>query len=162
MKTFTFDIMLNGRFVCTLKYKYRALFPIDFEELYISTGNTWCGRDAVVRCATEEEKAKLFDALAKENKRWNAEKKVIEDIKPKPKKDNATYKKVSDKPEYEFKPFERVLIRDQKTDKWVVGLYGSKRKVGQYNYICVGALSVYCIPYEGNEHLLDTTDDPED
>lgn len=33
MKTFVFDIMLNGRFICTLKYKYRALFPIDFEDL---------------------------------------------------------------------------------------------------------------------------------
>lgn len=33
MKTFTFDVMLNGRFVCTLKYKYCALFPIDFEDL---------------------------------------------------------------------------------------------------------------------------------
>lgn len=33
MSTFTFDIMLNGRFVCTLRYKYRTLFPIDFEDL---------------------------------------------------------------------------------------------------------------------------------
>lgn len=33
MKTFVFDVMLNGRFICTLKYKYCALFPIDFEEL---------------------------------------------------------------------------------------------------------------------------------
>lgn len=33
MKTLVLDIMLNGRFVCTLKYKYCALFPIDFEEL---------------------------------------------------------------------------------------------------------------------------------
>lgn len=33
MKTFVFDIMLNGRFVCTLKYKYCALFQIDFEDL---------------------------------------------------------------------------------------------------------------------------------
>lgn len=32
MKTFVFDVMLNGRFVCTLKYKYCALFPIDFED----------------------------------------------------------------------------------------------------------------------------------
>ena len=32
MKTFVFDIMLNGRFICTLKYKYCALFPIDFED----------------------------------------------------------------------------------------------------------------------------------
>lgn len=33
MKTFVFDVMLNGRFVGTLKYKYCALFPIDFEDL---------------------------------------------------------------------------------------------------------------------------------
>ena len=33
MKTFVFDVMLNGRFICTLKYKYCPLFPIDFEDL---------------------------------------------------------------------------------------------------------------------------------
>ncbi len=33
MKTFVFDIMLNGRFICTSKYKYCALFPIDLEDL---------------------------------------------------------------------------------------------------------------------------------
>lgn len=33
MKIFIFDVMLDGRFVCTLKYKYCALFPIDFEDL---------------------------------------------------------------------------------------------------------------------------------
>ena len=33
MNTFKFDIMLNGRFVCTLRYKYCALFPIDSENL---------------------------------------------------------------------------------------------------------------------------------
>lgn len=33
MKHLFFDIMLDGRFICTLKYKYCALFPIDFEDL---------------------------------------------------------------------------------------------------------------------------------
>lgn len=33
MKTFVFDVMLNGRFVCTLKHKYCPLFPIDAEDL---------------------------------------------------------------------------------------------------------------------------------
>lgn len=33
MNTFKFDIMLNGKFVCTLRYKYCALFPINFEDL---------------------------------------------------------------------------------------------------------------------------------
>lgn len=33
MDKFVFDIMLDGRFICTMKYKYNALFPIDLEEL---------------------------------------------------------------------------------------------------------------------------------
>ena len=33
MKIFVFDVMFNGRSVCTLKYKYCSLFPIDFEDL---------------------------------------------------------------------------------------------------------------------------------
>lgn len=33
MNTFIFDVMLDGRFICTLKYKYCALFSIDFEDL---------------------------------------------------------------------------------------------------------------------------------
>ena len=33
MKIFVFDVMLNGRFICTLKYKYCPLFPIDVEDL---------------------------------------------------------------------------------------------------------------------------------
>lgn len=35
-----------------------------------------------IRPATEEERQKLFDAMTKEGKRWNAEKKVVEDIPP--------------------------------------------------------------------------------
>ena len=34
-----------------------------------------------IRPATEEERKKLFDAMAKEGKRWNAEKKVVEDVR---------------------------------------------------------------------------------
>lgn len=36
----------------------------------------------IIRPATDEEKQRLFDAMAKEGKRWNAEKKVVEDIEP--------------------------------------------------------------------------------
>lgn len=42
---------------------------------------TWgFGREDTMRPATEEEKQRLFDALAKEGKRWNAEEKSIEDL----------------------------------------------------------------------------------
>lgn len=97
--------------------------------------------------ATEEEKQRLFEALAKEGKRWNAEKKVIEDIKK----------------EYQFKPFERVLVRDSKDSLWHIDLYeGMLGDDNEYNYRCMAADWVYCIPYEGNEHLLDTTKDVEE
>lgn len=33
MKKFVFDVMLNGRFICTLAFEYCPLFPIKYEEL---------------------------------------------------------------------------------------------------------------------------------
>ena len=33
MKELIFDVMLNGRFVCTLKYKFCPLFPIELDDL---------------------------------------------------------------------------------------------------------------------------------
>lgn len=33
MYVISFDVMLNGRFVCSLKYQYCSLFPITEEEL---------------------------------------------------------------------------------------------------------------------------------
>ena len=32
MKEFIFDVMLNGRYVCTLKYRFCPLFPITEEN----------------------------------------------------------------------------------------------------------------------------------
>lgn len=142
-------------------YLYYAA-TVDSGELYISTGNTWCGKNSIVRHATEEEKTKLFDVLGKEGKRWNAEEKVIEDIKQKPKKECATYKKVYDKPEHEFQPFERVLVRDSPNGEWIPSIFGHKTKNIHFSYACLGSSWEYCIPYEGNEHLLGTRDDPED
>lgn len=39
-----------------------------------------CTSQELLRPATETEKQRLFDALAKQGKRWNAEKKCIEDL----------------------------------------------------------------------------------
>lgn len=33
MKKFVFDVMLNGRFICTLAFEYCPLFPIKYEDL---------------------------------------------------------------------------------------------------------------------------------
>ena len=99
--------------------------------------------------------------LKKVNKRLNLETLEVENIGSIPKRPKPTYKKESDPTEHEFEPFEKVLVRDQKTDKWTVDLYGFEEKEDGYNYQCVGGCCVYCIPYEGNEHLLGTTNDSE-
>lgn len=45
-----------------------------------SQSDSGFGNFREIRPATEEEKQRLFDALAKEGKRWNAEEKRIEDL----------------------------------------------------------------------------------
>lgn len=96
-----------------------------------------------IHLATDEEKQQLFDALAKEGKAWDAEKKQIVDLKLK----------------VELKPFDKVLVRDSKSDNWRANLFGYIGKDGYYR--CVYANWVYCIPYAGNEHLLGTTNNVE-
>lgn len=109
------------------------------------SGKYRIGKDEIteIRIAIEEEKQQLFDALAKEGKAWNAEKKQIVDLKPK----------------VEFKPFQKVLTRDHNTQIWEAELFGFKSDKGFYH--CVGGSWKYCIPYEGNESLLGTTKDVE-
>lgn len=115
------------------------------DNLYFPSGSPWCGKNEVIRFATEEEKQQLFDALAKEGKRWNAEKKIIEDAKK----------------EYQFEPFEKVLVRDTYDDVWRASFFSHiKKSNGKYATACL--VWKYCIPYEGNEHLLGTTKDVEE
>lgn len=94
-----------------------------------------------LRPATDSEKLQLFDALAKKNKRWDREKKQIVDIKK----------------ELQFKPFEKVLVRDSYDDMWRASFFSHiKEDDGRYVTTCITWR--FCIPYEGNEHLLGTTD----
>lgn len=60
------------------------------------------------------------------------------------------------KPKPQFKPFDKVLVRDDDDALWRCDLFESiDEKDGTYN--CIGSYRKQCIPYEGNEHLLGTT-----
>jgi hypothetical protein len=97
-----------------------------------------------LRLATDSEKQQLFDALAKKGKTWDSEKKAIVDLKPK----------------CEFKPFDKVLGRNEKDDVWEAELFSHYREESQYPFRCIGFSRKYCIPYnEDTAHLLGTTDD---
>ena len=57
-------------------------------------------------------------------------------------------------------PFEsRVLIRDYEENMWVPAFWGCILDKKQIRYLTTRGAYNYCIPYEGNEHLLGTTND---
>lgn len=59
----------------------------------------------------------------------------------------------------EFKPFDRVLVKDKDTDTWEADIYlGYDEENKYYHYKCTRMNYRFCIPYEGNEYLLGTTD----
>lgn len=101
-------------------------------------------QDMILRLATEEEKKQFFSALAKKGKTWDSDKKQIVDLKPK----------------YEFKPFDKVLGRNEKYEVWEAELFSHYREESQYPFRCIGFNHKYCIPYnEETAHLLGTTDE---
>ena len=120
---------------------YGASKGIDYNNS-ILLGYNWN-----IRLATEEEKQRLFDALAKEGKRWNAEKKCIEELPW-----NAR----------QLKAFDKVLVRDKDDEEWQIELFGvCITTVDEYPlYKCFIQDWRQCIPYEGNEHLLGTSNKP--
>lgn len=65
------------------------------------------------------------------------------------------------KPKHHFKPFDRVLVRDDKDQPWSSAFFQNVDVYGNfwYHQIKVGC-SKFCIPYDGNEHLEYTKDEP--
>lgn len=94
------------------------------------------------RPSTEEEQKQLFEALAKEGKAWDAEKKQIVDLKPK----------------WTPKPFDRVITRLSDDAIWTANIFSHIDRHGKY--VTIGCISGYhyCIPYnEETAKLIGTT-----
>lgn len=92
-----------------------------------------------INFASIEDKNKLFSALVREGYRY----------------DEKQHRLIKQ----EFKPFDKVLMRNEDNQLWRGCLFSHYRKDFYFPYVCVGC-SAYkqCIPYEGNEYLLGTTD----
>ena len=143
------DIVVYGKSVaiCRKIYKHTLCFYVSLDEMFGLLFDDEVESSEEYRFATEEEKQQLFDALEKEGKAWDAEKKQIVDLKPK----------------VELKPFDKVLVRNRNTQRWDVDLFGFKSGDGvNIFYHCVGSSWNFCIPYIGNESLLGTTKGVED
>lgn len=109
----------------------------------------WTYIDGKIHLATDSEKQQLFDALAKQGKKWNPETKTFEDLSKK----------------YEFKPFDKVLVRDNNI-KWGPAFFAiyniSSDCEYPYGIISNNGYAYYqqCIPYnDKTKHLLGTTDE---
>lgn len=138
------DIVVYGKSVaiCRRIYKHTLSFYVSLNEMVGLLFADEVESSEEYRFATDEDKQQLFDALAKEGKRWDSEKKQIVDLKPK----------------VELKPFDKVVVRDTECSTWCADLF-SHIDV-DYRYACVGATWSFCIPYnEETAHLLGTTDD---
>lgn len=63
----------------------------------------------------------------------------------------------------EFKAYDRVLVRDKDDERWQAAFYDQYLADEEKypHHVISGACFTQCIPYEGNEHLLGTTDSPE-
>lgn len=57
-----------------------------------------------------------------------------------------------------FKPFDKVLVRDNEKGTWVATTYSHFVKKNKlFKHKCTdGIAHMYCIPFEKNEHLLGT------
>lgn len=102
-----------------------------------------------IRYATEAEKQQLIDALK-------------QSTDPRAKNCLKMLGIEEEKPKCEFKPFDKVLVRDSRYEKWHLAEFAYKDDDEEgYIYEVVGSNCwKYCIPYEDNEHLLGTTDNP--
>ena len=145
-------IAFNG---CNLigVFKYLQYVDCAFCSFYFSLDkglnlNSCQSTLAGSRLATEEEKQKLIDAL-------------IESTEPKAKEYLKQFFGIEEKQEHQFKPFDKVLVRDEIYDEWIAAIYSHSSNRDNYPYVASGNGWKQCIPYEGYEHLLGTNNNPE-
>ena len=144
-------------FILNTHGKYLTSFYASLNQkgiLKIEDGlSAWKNQIEKYRFATESERQKLVDALKASKE-------------PKAKEYLKRFFGIEEKPKYEFKPFDKVLVRKEGNKKWNISLF-AREIVDDYNrlpykYECSnGTLWDCCIPFEGNECLLETAENPE-
>lgn len=125
---------------------YYAFYNTDDKFTIAEHGNTRVHYS--LRPATDSEKQQLFDALAKEGKTWDAEKKQIVDLKPK----------------CEFKPFDRCIwkIRNYEGSIWQASFVSYVDKYGATPMgmsIDEDLVNLIILPYNDQTKLLVGTTD---
>lgn len=119
--------------------KYYIGFSFNYEGKPIQIFEDYRADCELDRLATDTEKQQLFDALAKEGKAFDAEKKQIVDLKPK----------------WTPKPFDRVITRTPDTT-WTANFFSHIDSDGIKN--CIDDRYIMCLPYnDETAKLIGTT-----
>lgn len=101
-----------------------------------------CYTDRFVKASDEERAVFIANAEKYYNGKYNPDTMRVEPAKPK----------------CPFKPFGKVLVRDNDEGEWYANYFSHYKENNDCPYVCIDNSYIYCIPYEGNEHLLGTTD----
>lgn len=101
-----------------------------------------CYTDCFVKASDEERAVFIANAEKYYNGKYNPDTLQVEPVKP----------------TCPFKPFDKVLVRDNDNQEWAASFFSHYDEDCISNYYCIGIHYNQCIPYEGNEHLLGTTD----
>lgn len=129
---FIFMLDTNGKFKTSMHVGLYTNGKFTFGGAARSNDSEWFRR------ANKKERFKLMSALmeSKDNRAIELLNKLCK-----------VEKKV------ELKPFDKVLIKDEENDKWEASLF--IRKAGELYECLLGLKYKYCIPFGGNEHLLE-------
>ena len=141
---YIFILNTNGKYLTSLyaSFAIRGGLTIS-DDIAANKNNIEC-----YRLATDSEKQMMINALkASDN--------------PKAKEYLKRFFGIEEKPKYEFKPFDKVLVRDEDDKEWHISLFAREIVDDSdglsYKHECSnGTLWDCCIPFEGNEHLLGT------
>ena len=102
-----------------------------------------CYTDCFVKASDEERAAFIANAEKHYNGKYNPDTLRVEPVKP----------------TCPFKPFDKVLVRDNDEQAWCANYFSHYKNAPDYFYVCINGIYHYCIPYnEHTAHLLGTTD----
>lgn len=145
-------------FILNMHGKYLTSFYASLNQkgiLKIEDGlSAWENQIEKYRFATESERQKLVDALKASKE-------------PEAKEYLKRFFGIEEKPKYNFKPFDKVLVRDEDDKEWHISLFAREIVDDSdglsYKHECSnGTLWDCCIPFEGNEYLLGTAENSEE
>lgn len=146
------DVLSNEEgdylFILNTNGEYLTSYHASWQEggyLYFDNGAADENNIERYRYATEDEKRDFINDLKTSKE-------------PKAKMCLKQFFDIKEKLRYDFKPFDKVIVKYYEDDDWEASLFIrtiTDDQDGKTKYECLnGTVYVYCIPYEGNEHLL--------